>query len=585
MNMNSIRNLLLVIFAFANVFGNAQNADQVKKRGPADEYARSSISYLLLDFQTEKYSAMLNNAINTTTVPSKFDNNELSKKTLKAPYYHTASTSYSAPNGEKIRQALVADKYAIDVVKYWWKVKDDGSYSTSLIAKRGEYNATDEVVSTVDATKVGRAKLGDLGLKLIGNSYVMVLDFDEIKSIEEIYDAQDLAARQLAEKLKTEFKPVKRIKNGFEGKIFAYLYKINYPDTVQGYFDASFIDDKKLDIQKLNKIFDEVYSPLTLVTTETTKIEATQANPGEFLAPTVQQSADQLMVKLVNTGILKSLDKIETRIEAFRVKTPVTNVDPIRAKIGRKESLKHERRYFVWQYVESSNGGVNTKKKGVIRARKVIDNSIDELGNTRESSFYQIGGGRIDVGMTLQERKDFGIGISAGYGSIGFALRGDINIGQWADLPIRQLKLYGEMISGSKVYDDAVQPAGVLSFPDDNKFSQTKFSFGILKESPFARNFFYGWQVGYTMETITWEAVDKNQQFSEGGFNWGLRLGANLFSPSFQLIGSVNGHHYGEVTYKSGADGATDLPLGINSSEIFPSKTPVSFDLSLRLNF
>jgi hypothetical protein len=583
--MKSTKLFLLLFFSFIQILMFGQDPNQVKKKGPANEYARSSISYLLLDFENEKYSQMLSRAINTTTVPSKFDNNELAIKTLKAPYYHTANTGLVASRGEEIRKALVSSNYALEVVKYWWKIKDDGSYSTSLIEKRGEYNATDEVVSTIDATKVGRSRLGDLGLKLIGNSYVMVLDFDEVKSMDEIYDAQDAAARAIAEKAKTKFVPVKRISNGFKGKIIAYLYKINYTDTVQGYFDYSFIDDKKIDINKLNKIFDEVNSPLILTSNEVTSIEALQSNPGEFLAPTVQQSPDQMMVKLVNTGILKSLDKIETRLEAFRVKTPVTNVGPIRAKIGKKESLKHERRYFVWEYIGDANNNISAKKKGVIRARKVVDNREDEVGITQESSFYQIGGGKITEGMTLQEAKDFGIGVSAGFGSSGFVLRGDINIGQWADLPIRQLKLYAEFISGSKEYTDAVEPADVLSFPDDDIFSQTKFAIGILKERPFARNFMFGWQIGYTGETITWKSTNENQQFSSGGLNWGLRLGANLFSPSFQLIGSLNGHHYGEITYTSGVEGAEDLPLGINGVDIFPTKTPISFDLSIRLTF
>jgi len=585
--MNSIRNLLLLIFTCANVYGLAQNTDQVKKKGPADEYARSSISYLLLDFENEKYSGLLNRAINTTMVPSKFDNNELSKKTLKAPYYHVPGGLLTAPNGEKIRQALVADQYALDVVKYWWKIKNDGSYSTSLIEKRGEYNATDEVVSTVDATKVGRARLGDLGLKLIGNSYVLVIDFAEVKSIDDVYDEQDAAARAVAEKQKTEFVAVKRIKNGFQGNLAAYLYKINYPDTVQGYFDASFIDEKRIDLNKLNKIFDQVYSPVILVSTQTAKIEASQPNPGEFLAPTVQQSPDQMMVKLVNDGILKSLDKFETKLEAFRVKTPVTNIDPIRAKIGRKESLKHEKRYFVWQYVESGSGAVVPKRKGVIRAQKVVDNQNDELGNTQESSFYQVGGGKISTGMTLQERKDLGIGLSAGYGSIGFAARADINVGQWADLPVRQLKLYGELIAGGKKFTDVRIPGTVTSTTmyNDINYSQTKFAVGLLKEFQITRNFIGGGHIGWTMETITWDDADANEQLSASGFNWGLRAGMNILVPGLQVIGSINGHGYGEATYKSGVEGAEDVPTGVKWADIFPEKSSVSFDLSLRLSF
>jgi len=583
--MNLLKNSIFLLFVLVYTIGTAQNTDQVSKRGPADSYARSSISYLLLDFENEPYADYLRRAITTTSVPSKFDNNNLSKKIMKAPYFHSNTTTGKA---EKIRRALIAENYAIDVVKYWWKIKDDGSYSTSLIQSRGEYNATDDAVETADASKVGRAKIGDSGLKLIGNSYVMVLDYEGIKTMQEIYDAQDAAAREAAKKNKTEFKPVKRVKNGFTGKVTSFLFKINYTDTVQGYFDYSFVDEKTIDLEKLNQIFDKVYSPFKYVTSENEPVDGTQPNPGEFLAPTVQKSKDQLMVKLVNDGIQKSIEKIEKRIEAFRVKTPVTNLDPIRAKIGTKEGLTHERRYFVWQYVENGSGNIVARKKGVIRAQKVVNNKLDELGNTRESSFYQVGGGKITEGMTLQERKDFGIGVAGGFGTFGGIIHLDLNAGQWANVPVKQLKLYGDIIFGSSAYTNAV-PVTNSTMLADATYTETKFAIGILKEYPFARNFRFGWAAGYTGETVTWtdetNSDRSGEQLSAAGFNWGLKFGMNLFSPSVHLLASLNGYHYGTVTYKSGVDGEEDVELEQKMTDIFPDKASVGFDLSLRINF
>jgi hypothetical protein len=176
-------------------FSFAQNTDQVKKRGPSDEYSRSSMSYLLLDFENERYASYLRNAINSTRMPSKFDNNNLSKKYIKAPY-----SRQDTRKSEKIRRKLVAENYAVDIVKYWWKIKDDGSYSTDLIAKRGYYNATDDDVDVADATKVGRAKLADAGLKLLANSYVLVLDYYNVKTMKDIYDAQDRKKQRKSKK-------------------------------------------------------------------------------------------------------------------------------------------------------------------------------------------------------------------------------------------------------------------------------------------------------------------------------------------------------------------------------------------------
>ena len=591
--MNSVKNFITILFLCIYTFSIAQNTDQVKKKGPADDYARSSISYLLLDFESDKYASYLTKAINTTSVPSKFDNNNLSKKIIKAPYYHGETGSLTSKNAEKVRRALVAENYAVDVVKYWWKVQNDGSYSTQLIQKRGLYNASDQDVSEVDATKVGRAKLADSGIKLIGNSYVLALDYYEVTTMEDEYDEIDRIAREKAKKDKTEFVPVKRVKNGFKGKLTAYLFKMNYTDTVQGYFDESFIDEKKLDVDKLNKIFNNVYSPVKLITISTVFVDGTQPNPGEFLAPSVQKTKDQLSVVMLNDGITKALSQIEKKIEAFRVKTPVTNVDPIRAKIGKKESLTHERRYFVWQYVENAGGNVVARKKGVLRARKVADNRNNELGNTNESVFYQIGGGKITEGMTLQERKDAGIGFAAGYGSTGVIIAGDINVGQWANMPVKQLKLYGDVMFGSKEYSNVVVVPLSTMLAEGN-YSQLKYSIGILKEYPFARNFHAGWSVGYTGETITWTEDElgpnydpdrSGEQLSATGFTWGLKFGMNLASPSVQLIGAISGHHYGNATYKSGITDEEDIQLETGWTDIFPDRSSIGFNLSLRINF
>ncbi len=592
--MNFIKSIVLstlLMFSF-NITG--QDTDQLKKKGPADDYSRSSISYLLLNFEGEKYSTELKRGIYGSVVPSKFDNNDMKQKVLKAPYYHSSNPN-TRRNIESVQRALATDLYANKIVKYWWRVRDDGSYSTDLIQKRGFYNATDIDVNEADAEKRGRATLADAGEKLIANSYVMVLDYNNIKTMTDIYDAQDEAARKTAKKLNTEYKAVERKKNGYTGKLMAYLFQVNYSDTVQGYFMDAFTDENTLDMNKIDKIFSEVYSPFKFVKSQSVSVDGTQANPGEFLAPVVQKSKQQLMIKLVNNGIGKVINQLEKSLEAFRVKTPLVSTNPPTAKIGKKEGLTYERRYYVWQYVEGNSGKTVAKRKGVVRARKVADNRNDELGATQSSVFYQVGGQKLDIGMTLQERKDMGIGFGAGYGGAGGVVRADINVGQWLNVPVRQLKLYADIIFGSTAYTGVIPVAGSTEYstmPVNGDYSENKFSIGILKEYPLARNFHFGWYVGYTGESVSWEdetgsATERtSEQLSAAGMNWGLKLGTNLFAHNFQLIGTFGGHNYGDVTYASGITDEESISLGQVWVDIFPERTSsFSVDLSLRITF
>ncbi len=591
--MNFFKSTVCLAFLMLTLNVISQDTDQVNKRGPADDYSRSSISYLLLDFEGEKYASELKNSIHSSTVPSKFDNNNLKQKVLKAPYYHSSSSNLKR-NIKSVQSALSSDLYANKIVKFWWGVKDDGTYSTDLIEKRGFYNATDMDVDVAKSEKRGINALADAGEKLIANSYVMVLDYANVTTMKETYDAKDAAARKKAKRDSTEFVPVERKKNGYTGKLTTYLFQVNYSDTVQGYFMDAFTDDNILDLAKVDKIFNNVYSPFKYLKSESVSADGTQANPGQFLAPVVQKSKEQLMVKLVNDGIRKVTEKVEKNTEAFRVKTPIVSTGPITAKIGKKEGLTHERRYFVWQYIEDSGGKTVARRKGVVRARRVVDNRQDELGQTQSSEFYQVGGQKLDEGMTLQERKDFGFGLVGGYGSMGGLVRVDLNVGQLLNAPIKQFKLYADFISGSSEYSGIAPVNGSTEFstmPTDGDYKENKIDIGIIKEYPFANNFHIAWYVGYTMETVTWEedaapATERtSEQLSAGGANYGLKLGMNLFAHNIQLIGTIGGHSYGNVTYKSGIDEEEDLPLEMKWTDIFDEKSSFGFDLSLRITF
>jgi len=102
------------------------------------------------------------------------------------------------------------------------------------------------------------------------------------------------------------------------------------------------------------------------------------------------------------------------------------------------------------------------------------------------------------------------------------------------------------------------------------------------------RNFLFGWNIGWGAENISWkDASEFSEKLIAGGMQFGGRLGVNLKSPSVQLIGSVNYHGYGTVTYQytpkdqDQKSESTDYKW----ADIFDNKSPVSINLSLRFNF
>jgi hypothetical protein len=99
------------------------------------------------------------------------------------------------------------------------------------------------------------------------------------------------------------------------------------------------------------------------------------------------------------------------------------------------------------------------------------------------------------------------------------------------------------------------------------------------------RNFHFAWYAGYGFETVTWDDAEDKENLTASGIQYGARFGMNLGSPSFQLIGSLNGYGFGNVSYTPTGEDASAEDLGIKWADMFPDKPAVSFNLSLRLNF
>ena len=298
---------------------------------------------------------------------------------------------------------------------------------------------------------------------------------------------------------------------------------------------------------------------------------------------TTQKTRLHIITELVNNGINKAIDKLENRLEALWVKTPIVSLDPIKAKIGKKEGSKHEKRYLVWKYIEN-DGTIKPKKQGIVRAKKVVDNRKDELGKTQSSSFYQVGGKKLYPGMVLQERKDCGLGFSGGYSfTKGALFRFDLNLGQRLNIPVKQLKLYGEMIIADK---DIAAKKLIGSMPETKiNYTFGKFSFGVLKEFPIVRNYHLGGFIGWTRQHITWGQSNyslNGEQIIASGINWGIKAGTNLFIDKIQFIATFNNHNYIKTGYKE-YDNTETTPLDYTLSDIFPDMNSFSIDLSIRI--
>ncbi|MFA5972488.1 MAG: hypothetical protein WC780_09075 [Lentimicrobiaceae bacterium] len=538
--------ILLTTLAFGQ---NASEAGKkVKSNEPATHYDRLSLTYMLLDFGTGNYYSMLKQSFPQLKTDDKYDDNSIRQTMLPSPVSREETlNSFSVDLrtadivSNKLKDALVKNHIANAVIAKWFSRKDDGSFGVELLQQRGLYNATDADVAAANASKLGKAKLMDAGEGLLNNSFIIVFDVNDLIDMEESYN-------RLQKNSKT---PISRTKNGFQAKVSAYVYKINFNDTINTIFwNDLWANPTDADLARRKVKFDNYNFPVTYYTRTTTMVEASQYNPGQALAPKVQATPDQLMLKLLREGVNNNLASIEYKLEEFKVKAAIFSTHPIEAKIGKKEGLKTDHRYFVYEMEQNSSGKITAKKKGVIRATQhITDNRTVSTGKSKTSRFYQVAGGRLDEGMLLQQRNDAGLALTLGAsigGFGGFDGRLDINLSRLtgAKMPT-MIKLY---IEGG--YDPVETELKIGTSETISTYTSfLRYGAGFGKEFCFAHHFKFQPFAGIGLETAS-DKDDSQLTLSTLYGRAGVLFGINILS-NVQLTYAYGTYSpFGKITDK-----------------------------------
>ena len=550
--------LLVIYFTLPTLAQNAASAgEKVKNQPVVTEYDRNSLDYMLLDFGDNSFNDLLKRSFQSVKVPDKFDDNTTDRRFIKPTVtreeilkslFFIPATGNDITN--KIGKMLVNGRYSNDIVAKWFSRRSDGSFSVELLQSRGLYNATDADVKAANSSKLGLAKLMDSGEKLLNKSYIIVYDVSDLISKEEFYNRLD-------KKNKTPDKPVKRDMNGYQGNVNAYIYKIDFNDSINAIFwKQLWADQGDPKLKEKKQAFDNFAFPVKYVTRVTSSSEASQYNPGETAAPKIQSTKEQLMSEFIDKGINSSLMVLDRNIEDFKVKTVLYGTNPLRAKIGMKENLKIDQRYFVYEMRQNNSGEIKAYRQGVIRAtNKIVDNRTVATGKSEPSVFYQVAGKRLDDGMLLKQRSDIGLALavaSSTGGVNGLSARLEINTSSFfkSKAP-SMIKLY---IEGGY---EAKEMKIVINSITQNYKDFTRFEIGLGKEFCFLRNLRFQPFAGVGLEQFT-NKDDSKLSFSSLYEHAGAMAGINLLH-NFQLTCTYSYYFMGS---KITDENKTDYTIG-----------------------
>ncbi|MDY0279071.1 MAG: hypothetical protein RBR35_00755 [Salinivirgaceae bacterium] len=546
------------IIAFAMFLGTATFA---QKEAVSESYDRSAITMYLLDYDANKYQRQTVDEFQIVKMQEKFDDNELSTRILDVRSSLGATVNHEAKI-KAIIEKIAKDKLVNQVIAKWFDRKEDGTMGVKTIQERGLYNADDQDVITAGNTKRGMAAVMDMGMTLINKSYFHIVDFADIKSHTDL-----------------GLDPVKE-RHGWQAIVNGYLFKINLDDaTMNTLYEDMWIydeDDEATRKAKKEKFDNYEFQIVPIATVTAPALMQMQAGPESSLGKFIPQKSDeQLFKELMQKGYDRTVFLLENKVPDLRVRVNLFNDRPLEAKIGKKEALKRDQRFFIYEYIyNEETKGTDQSRKGVVRAKKVVDNRQVATGTSPMSKFYQIHGGNLEKGMLMEQKNDRGIGVQGRFhiGEIGGAgakvtwnPNPMLNI-----LPVSQLKVYGMVATQSKEYTGT-------------DYSFMRLGGGITKGWYFARMFNFELGAGYVMESATVANVDGS--INVAWLTFGGEVGVNALH-WLRLFAGADFH--APMTNATDADGAEYHNVDGTTAaytDFFENRTGLSINLGLSIEF
>jgi len=493
----------LFVFAFSSELF-SQETIQLKDA----VYHRNSLTYIFENYYGS-YSTLVTGAMPKVSIPNKLDDNRISNPVITR--LSVAEGNYS----QNIINDLQKEKIPNVIIANWFNRKSDGSFDMNLVLQRGQYDANDAAILTALSMHRGLSAIDKTAMELVGNSFILVMNIVEVHSIDDEYNKVDKIRRAYAKGSKIPYKAVERLFNGFKAQVQYRLFQINFNDSIASLFYNNLWvdpDDPPAIKSQKKRAFDNFEFPLIFQFQTTRNSSGIQINQGLPLAPLQQATDEELMIKMFQNGVNGFLGEVEKLLPRFRVRANLINSHPIEAKIGSKEGLKTDQRFFVYEDKMNKAGVVKTVRKGVVRVKRVENNQTNSQGDSKGSVFYQVAGLSLKTGMIMEQHKGANMAFSAGYNFIGdvngVELRLDYNLSSL----FASFSSDGNAVPGFKIYFEI----GI----DNQTYRNTLFKF-------------------YDIENIFESTTDrKDDEVYKANFSF-FRLGLGL-SKNFQLSSNVS---------------------------------------------
>ena len=408
------------------------------------EYRRSSLYSILIQHPEKEYYRELAEVFHSIPVPDKFDDHNLSirvldysqitgntsdNRTIELFSNDIDTTQFISWNSTALKPSetvshvtnwLKSNGVARRMVAKWFdRNKDNGSFDMNLIAQRGLYDASAIDVAIARRSVRGINLLADAGEELIGNTFVIINDIKYIdkearaQRTKEIFEALGSAAAQVGgygvqvSQLSTIGSAVSGSITGFSVSITTHLYRLDWDEeTANNFYQTYYYDRQSLSPDR-KAAFERDLNMFKLTYVGSSEAKSAKTTLRGVLYP------EDMIRKVCTRAIDNNIVTLQRKYDFFKVKIPLTGVEPLKAPVGVKEGVSNRSQFEVLERIENENGRVTYRRQGIIQpvSGKIWDNTYmsTEEGYKNASlnatEFKRVSGGPFAPGMLIREIK------------------------------------------------------------------------------------------------------------------------------------------------------------------------------------
>lgn len=343
-------------------------------------YRRSSLCSFLIRHSEDKFADEIQEQFLNIPIDGQFNDHNLSIRVL--------NVNSKADHAPSIANFIEQNQVASRLVGKWFNRSVlTGVCDLDLIKKRGLYDASALDHEVASRSELGRALLEDAGEDLIGRTYILM---NEITYVDRGQQSAGWGAAaglfaglmgtafgldaDLSSSIGNATQAIVSSYKGFSVKIRTHLFRLVWDDeTANMFYTRHWADlSDAPSIASRKTAFDTERSKYRV---EYVGEIVSKGGKTSFLG--INEEHPQLMIrKACQRALEENICDLQTRYEEFRIKAPITSVDPfVTAQIGIKEGVTPQSRFEVLE-MEEKNGKRSYKRVGIVRPvnGKIWDN-------------------------------------------------------------------------------------------------------------------------------------------------------------------------------------------------------------------